>query len=164
MLIPSSERQIAAHTTALPGQESSLWDSTLGLEISDFILKKPFSSHVLVSFARLSSWQPPEDPNEFHFAHPGSEHELPKKRNRLETPMFLQLGLQEGFSHTPCLCSRGRGHGTGGGGCAASLPTQLTQRARRKAHHLHSPWVTSGLGQFTVYISQQKQTTQIPRH
>lgn len=90
--------------------------------------------------------------------------QVSQKCNCLENPLFLQLGLQEGFSHTLWFCSRGQGHGTGEGGYAASLPIQLTQWAWRKAHHLHSPWVTSGLGQFTVYISQQKQTTQIPRH
>lgn len=141
------------------------WVGTIPLRLHTRAWKKPFYPHkalllphsrtLILAFVLAVSRRP----QLISFCSHWVRAQASQEHNCLETSMFLQLDVQEGFSHTLWFGTWDRG-----GGYAASLPTQLTQRARRKAHHLHSPWVTSGLRQFTVYISQQKQTTQIPRH
>lgn len=82
---------------------------------------------------------------------------ISQKHHCLENPTSLQLGLQEGFAHTPSGIETGHG---AGGGYVASLPTQLTGGN----FTICTTWVTSVLKQFTEYISQQKQTKKIPKH
>lgn len=117
-----------------------------------FVLQEPLSSHTLASSAWFHLGSLQKTPTNLVSCTLGQSTSFPKNVIAWKTQCSCSWVSRRGF-HTPYgFCSRGRGHRTAGSSYAASLPTQLTPWAWRKPHHLHSPWVTSGLRQFTLYI------------
>lgn len=87
---------VAAHTTTLPGWELSLWDSTLGSFYPPKALLLPPTCTLSLAFILAASRRPQLISFCSHWVRAQASQEY----NCLETPMFLQLDVQEGFSHT----------------------------------------------------------------